>query len=159
MIDTAKVADRRTLRYRSIEELLADIDKIVAADGAGTLRRTGNWTAGQIFGHLATWICYGWEGYPMKPPWFISFILHRKKTKYLRDGLPSGVRIPRVEGGTTGTEVLSTHEGATRLRHAVARLQSGEPCKHDSAFGPMPHEERIQFNLRHAELHLSFLHP
>jgi hypothetical protein len=25
------------------------------------------------------------------------------------------------------------------------------------AFGPMNHEDRTQFNLRHAELHLSFL--
>ena len=49
-------------------------------------------------------------------------------------------------------------EGAARLRKAVARLQAGEPARYDSpAFGPMNHEERIQLNLRHAELHLSFL--
>jgi hypothetical protein len=160
MIDTGKVEDRRRLRYKSIDELLADIERIEFADRAGKLRRTGNWTAGQAFGHLATWICYGWEGYPIKPPWFIALLIRRKKAKYLGDGMPAGVRIPRVPGGTTGVEPLSTQEGASRLRQALERLKNGEPCPHDSpAFGPMPYDERVQLNLRHAELHLSFLHP
>ena len=45
MIDTSKVQDRRKLRFHSIDDLLADVDRIVAAEKAGTLRRTGNWTA------------------------------------------------------------------------------------------------------------------
>jgi len=57
-------------------------------------------------------------------------------------------------------ETLSTEDGSVRLRTALARLQSGEPCRHDSpAFGPMNHQDRILFNLRHAELHLGFLQP
>ena len=63
MIDTGKVQDRRKLRYQSIDELLADMDRIAAADKAGKLRCTGNWTAGQAMGHLAAWINYSYEGY------------------------------------------------------------------------------------------------
>jgi hypothetical protein len=119
----------------------------------------GTWTPGQILGHLAAWIEYGYEGYPMNPPpWFIRLFLRWQVKKYLQRGMPSGVRIPKVEAGTYGTEAMPTQEGAERLRSALVLLQRGEPTKyHSPAFGPMSHEDRIELNLRHAELHLSFL--
>lgn len=158
-VDTATI-ERRPLRFETIDDLLAEVGRIVAADRAGTLRRTGNWTAGQVFGHLAAWIDYAYEGYPMRVPWFIRFLIRRKLRKYLRDGMPAGVRIPNVAAGTFATDLLPTDEGAERLRRALARLGSREPAVHESpAFGPLSHEDRIALNLRHAELHLGFLHP
>ena len=150
---------RRSLQFATIDDLLAEIERILAADKDGRLRALGAWTPGQVLGHVAAWIDYGYEGYPMRPPpWFLRMFLRWQVKKYLRQGMPSGVRIPKVEGGTYGTAVLSTEAGADRLRRALARLQTGEPAKYDSpAFGPMSHADRIQFNLRHAELHLSFL--
>jgi len=159
MIDTARNPDRRRLRLAAPDELRTEIDRIVAADKAGRLRRGGNWTAGQAFGHVAAWINYAYEGYPIHPPFFIRWILQLRRAKYLRDGMPTGVRIPRVKDGTFGTELRSTDEGADRLRRALDRMER-EPAKFDSpAFGKMPDADRIQFNLRHAELHLGFLHP
>ena len=161
-VNTAHVADRRKLRFNTIDEMLADVDRIVAADKAGTLRRTGNWTAGQTFGHLATWVDYGWNGFPtaMKVPWIIRLLIRMKKKAYVRDGMPAGVRIPRVENGTYATEVLSTDEGAARIRTSMLRLKNGELAKFESpAFGPMSHQDRVSMMLRHAELHMSFLHP
>jgi hypothetical protein len=159
MIDTAKVHDRRRLHFESFDDLVAEVDRLVAADAAGTLRCAGNWTAGQTFGHLATWINFYFEGFPFSVPWFVKLFLRAKKQAYLRDGMPPGVRIPRTENGTYGTEPLTTAEGAGRLRAAVARLRF-EPARFDSpAWGPMSLEERIILNLRHAELHLGFLHP
>lgn len=160
MIDTGKVTDRRKLWYKSIDELLADVERIEAADKSGTLRRTGNWTAGQTFGHLASWLNYAYDGYPTRPPWFIRAILRLMKKKTLRDGMRAGVRIPGAPEGTFGTQAMSIDDGAKKLRDALVRLKSGEPAKFDSpAWGPMPLDERIAINLRHAELHLSFLHP
>jgi hypothetical protein len=160
-IDTGKVTERRKLRFQSLDELSAEIDRIVKADAAGRLRTTGNWTAGQVFGHLASWINYGWDGYPFPtPPWFVRFFLKFMRKKYLRDGMPAGVKIPNADHGTYGTEKLTTVEGAERLRMAVRRLKDGEePLHHSPAFGPMSRDERIALNLRHAELHLSFLDP
>ena len=154
------VPNRRQLRFDMIDGLLREIDQIVAAEKEGRLKAIGHWTAGQVLGHVAAWIEYGYAGYPMKPPpWFIRVILRFQVKKYLRKGMPSGVRIPYVAEGTYGIEKMSVEEGAKRLRQALARLQQGEPAKYDSpAFGPMSHEDRIQLNLRHAELHLSFLH-
>ena len=159
-MNTAKVTDRRTLRFESIDVLLADIDRIVEADKNGTLRRTGNWTAGQAFGHVAAWMDYAYEGYPAKAPWFVKLYMRSKKKSFLRDGLPAGVSIPGVPGGTYGTEEYSTEEGARRLREALERLAREEPRKHESpVFGPISHDEHATLNLRHAELHLGFLHP
>lgn len=158
-VNTAK-ADRRALHFANIDALLAEVNRIVSADRSGRLRCTGNWTAGQAFNHVATWIDYGYDGYPLgPPPFFIRWILRWKIKTYLRDGLPSGVRIPGVEGGTFAVEVVPTEKAADHLRRSLARLKSGEACPHDSpAFGPMSHADRIALNLRHAELHLGFLH-
>lgn len=158
-VDTSR-AEHRSLRFNSIEDVLAEIDRIVAADQSGRLRCAGNWTAGQTFGHLATWINYGWDGYPFKVPWFIRLILRSKVRRMLSDGMPRGVRIPKAEAGTYGVEPLSTEEGAERLRAALRRLRSGDPPRfHSPAFGEMSLEDRVRLNLRHAELHLGFLHP
>lgn len=158
MIDTGKVTERRSLHFQSIDDVLAEVDRIVNADKAGTIQCKGNWTAGQVLGHLASWINYSYEGYPMKTPWFIRVILRFMKKKYLRNGMPAGVKIPGTAEGTFGTELVTTEQGAQKLRQALQRLQRGEPSKFDSpAFGPMSLNERIALNLRHAELHLSFL--
>lgn len=160
MVNTGKVQDRRTLRFESIDAVLADVDKIVASEKAGRLRRVGNWTAGQTFNHVATWINFGYDGYPMRVPWFIRMIIKMKLKTFLSKGMDAGVKIPGSPGGTYATEPLSVDEGAKKLKQTLARLKNGEPAKFDSpAFGKMPEEMRVRLNLRHAELHLSFLHP
>jgi hypothetical protein len=155
----AVTPERRTLWFDSIDELLGELDRITTADANGQLQTSGSWKPGQILSHLAAWIDYGYEGFPMKaPPWFIRVILRMQLKKYLRRGMPSGVRIPKAPGGTYGADDLPTQEAADRLRTALQRLKTGESAKYDSpAFGAMSHEQRIQLNLRHAELHLSFL--
>ena len=160
-IDTGKVTDRRQLRFETLDQVREDAERIAAAERAGRLRRTGNWTAGQTLGHLAAWINYAYDGYPpdLRPPWFIKLILRFQKNKFLRGPMPAGVRIPRVDGGTKGTEPLSLDEGLSRLRKAVDRLKAAPPAASSPVFGPMTHEEWRSNHLRHAELHLSFLHP
>jgi hypothetical protein len=151
--------ERRPLHFETIEELLEDIDRVVEADKAGKIRTLGAWTPGQILGHVAAWIEYGYAGYPMKRvPWLVRFFLRRQLKKYMREGMPTGVRIPRVREGTYGMEDMPTEQAAERLRLALGRLQRREPAKFDSpAFGPLSDDDRIRLNLMHAELHLSFL--
>ena len=133
--------------------------RLVTLDAEGRLDCLGNWTAGQIFSHLAAWIEYGYDGYPInKPPLPIRWILRMMLPGMLRRGMKPGVRIPGVKDGTVGQEMMEAGKAAERLERAWSRLASGEPSRHDSpAFGAMSHERRIQLNLRHAELHLSNL--
>jgi hypothetical protein len=157
-INTSKV-QRRKLWFHSIEELLQELDRIEAAEKSGTLKALGNWTPGQILSHVSAWIEYGWDGYPIgAPPFFIKWLLKLMVRRQLRKGMPAGIKIPGIDGGTKGQELMPTDAAIARLRKALHRLQNGELAVHDSpAFGPMSHEDRILLNLRHAELHLSFL--
>ncbi len=149
----------RKLRFNSIADVYKDLDRIEQFHQNGRLRTTGNWSAGQIMAHLAAWIEYGYDGYPLKsPPWFIRWFLRLRLPKMLESGMPRGVKIPGIPGGTVGADDIPTDQGITRLRQAFQRLENGEQAKHDSpAFGSMSHEDRIRLNLRHAELHLGYL--
>lgn len=160
-VDT-KHAERRQLRFESIDDVRREIDRIVAAEQAGTLRITGNWSPGQAFGHLASWINYGWDGYPpeLQPNWIVRLLLRRLVKRIAHDGYPAGSRIPRIAEGTFATQVFTTEDGARRLRDALDRLERREPVQfHSPAFGQVSDDVRIAMQLRHAELHLSFFWP
>jgi hypothetical protein len=43
-VNTAKVAGPRLLRFESIDQALAEVERIVEAERAGRLKRLGNWT-------------------------------------------------------------------------------------------------------------------
>ncbi len=159
-VNTAKTK-RRTLRFDSLDEMLAEAERITKAERAGKLKRLGNWSPGQAFGHLATWMNFSYEGFPpgARPPALIKFMLRFMRKKFLYQGLPAGVRIPKVDGGTYGTGRITIDDGLDRLRRSVERLRT-EPAKFPSpAFGEMTQEERVALNLRHAELHMGFFEP
>ncbi|HRQ71779.1 MAG TPA: DUF1569 domain-containing protein [Phycisphaerales bacterium] len=160
-IDTRTVTDRRTLRFATTDDLRGEIDRLTNAERAGTLRASGNWSLGQAFGHLAAWIDYAYDGYPpqARPPWFVKVICRMMKKKFFAGGLPAGVRIPRVEGGTFGIDPLPLDEGRDRLLRALDRLDRTPPPLPSPVFGRLTHDEWRRLNLGHAELHLSFFHP
>lgn len=150
---------RRELRFESAAEVLAEAERIAAAERAGRLRRGGKWSPGQCFGHLAGWIDFCFDGYPLvAPPDMAEKALARKPTA-LREGLRGGVHIPGIEGGTAAIEDMSLEDGLARLRTAWGRLQGGTPRFPHPFFGAMTYEEWMMLHLRHAELHMSYLHP
>lgn len=155
-VDTRSIPNRRPLRFDSIDIALADANHLADLDRAGRLKPLGNWTLGQTLGHLATWAEYSYTGAPLTPPWFIKLLLRLRKKKFLYGAMPAGVKIPKVEGGTLGRDMLSTEEGLHRFDRAFTRLKTEPPTKPHLLFGPLKHEEWIAGNLRHAELHLSF---
>jgi hypothetical protein len=158
-VDTGKVAGRRELRFESIDQALADVDRLAEVERAGRLRRLGNWTLGQTLGHLAAWVEYGYTGCPLKVPFFIRWILRLRKRKFLYGPMRSGVKIPGVEGGTLATDPMPLDEAVERYRRVMERLKTEAPTAPSPIFGRLTHEEWIALNLRHAELHLSFLVP
>lgn len=161
VIDTAKVTGRRQIRFASIPDLAVEIDRIVAAEKAGRLGRVGNWTAGQIFGHLAKWIEMSYQGFPFRVPGLVRFFIGFSRNKILRDGFKPGTHLPKKTLDKVGAyQDMPVEEGALRLKRALARLKAGEIPPHESpAFGKLSLQEWVQLQLRHAELHLSFLHP
>jgi hypothetical protein len=151
--------EHRTLRFHCIDDCTSEVHQIMSAAESGNLRASGNWTAGQVLTHLASWIEYGYDGYPIgPPPFFVRWILRLSLPGTLKKGMRRGVRIPGLKDGTVGIEDRPIPEAGTRLLLALKRLQDREEAKFDSpAFGPMNHDDRIRLNLRHAELHLGYL--
>jgi hypothetical protein len=155
----ASSTDRRTLTFDTIDDVMEDINRIQAAQESGTLAVCGQWTAGEILTHLSAWIEYGYEGYPMEPaPWIVRQGMKLFLMRILKNGMEPGVKIPGVEGGTTGQIKVATETACQRYLVALNRLASSEPVKYPSpAFGDLSQEKRVKLNLRHAELHLSFI--
>lgn len=159
LVDTGKIAGRRLLRFESIDQVMADVDRLVEAERAGRLRRLGNWTLGQTLGHLAAWAEYGYTGSPLKVPFLIKWILRLRKRKFLYGPMRAGVKIPGVEGGTLATDPVPLEEALGRFRRVMERLKAEPPTAPSAIFGKLTHDEAIALNLRHAELHLGFFVP
>ncbi len=158
-VDTGKVVGRRKLKFDSIDQALAEVDRLVEAERAGRLGHVGNWTLGQTLGHLASWAEYAYAGIPMKTPLVIKWILRLGKQKFIHEPMRAGVKIPGVKGGTLATEPVPLDEANGRIHSALARLKSEAPTLVHPIFGTLTHDEWIAINLRHAELHLGFHVP
>jgi Protein of unknown function (DUF1569) len=158
-VETGKVTTRRKLKFDSIDQVLADVDRLIAVERDGRLRHVGNWTLGQTLGHLASWAEYSYSGIPLQTPFFIKWILRSRKQKFIHEPMRAGVKIPGVSGGTLATEPVPLDEAQGRIHRALARLKSEAPTIVHPIFGPLSHDEWIAINLRHAELHLGFHVP
>lgn len=157
-VDT-KSCPHRSVRFASVEALLGDADRLSQAEAAGTLKQCGNWTLGQALNHVASWMDFPFDGYPAtlgRPPWIIRLIVKPQKNKFIAKGLPRGVRIPGQKDGTVATEVVPTAQALEHLRRSATRLHDNAPSVPNPLFGPLSHDEWVQMNLRHAELHLGY---
>lgn len=158
-IDTARVSNRRTLRFQTADEAATEAQRLASAERGGNLTPLGNWTLGQALGHLATWAEFSFTGAPLKLPLPIRLMVRLQKNKFLTRPMPAGVKISRVPGGTLGIDRLPLDDGLAKYCAAMDRLKNEAPTKPNVIFGPLTHEQWIQLNLRHAELHLSFFRP
>jgi hypothetical protein len=147
------------LRFESIDQALAEVDRLVEAERAGRLKCVGNWTLGQALGHLAAWVEYSYTGAPLKVPFFIKWILRLQKRKFLYEPMRTGARIPGIPGGTLATEPMPLDEAEEKYRRALERLKSDAPTALNPIFGVLRHDEWTALHLRHAEGHLGFVVP
>jgi len=159
LIQTAKVTDRRLLRFHSLDEAIQEADRLAAAERQSRLTQLGNWTLGQALNHIAGWGEFSYAQCPLKTPWFIRLILWLQKRSFLYSPMRAGIRIPGVANGTLVTEPVSVDEGLSRFRTVFQRLKTQPPTHPSPALGPLTHDEAIAINLRHAELHLGFFVP
>src|SRR4051794_21938759 len=136
--DTGRVTARRDVHFTRIDEALADVDRLAAAERAGRLRRLGNWTLGQTLGHLATWADYSYDGVPLRVPFFVRLMMRPMKRRFLRGPMPAGRNIPKVPGGTLATDPISTHESLAPFPRAFTRPPDEPPTPPHPLFGPPP---------------------
>src|SRR5881394_241123 len=114
-INTSSIAERRILRFESIDDCLDEANRLAPSCRRGAGKQLGNWTLGQTFGHLAAWAEYSYSPCPIKAPWIVRFIMGFQKNKFLHNPMKPGIRIPRVDGGTLATGPMEMEEGLRRF--------------------------------------------
>jgi hypothetical protein len=137
----------------------ADVARLVDAKRAERLTALGNWSLGQALNHLGIATTLGFYEPPVRLPFYWRWILRIRKNTLLNKGLPAGVHMRGVEGGTIAIQQTGLEEGLAHFNAAWRKLKTETPTYPSHVFGPLTHEEWIIFSLRHAELHLSFFKP
>jgi hypothetical protein len=143
--------------------LKEDLAQLEAGYRAGTLRTTGNWSAGENLDHIAIMWEYSLDGAPpeAKVPFIIRLIAPLMKRRATSGKtLPAGFKIPQNASYMMPRSGCSFEDGLARLRKVLDRLDRGEQMTHASpAFGKLSHDEWMGLHLGHAQLHLGFVHP
>lgn len=154
-IDTTKVPNRRKLQYASLQEVLTDAERLTQ----GGFHAVGNWSAGQIFLHLAKAFNDSIDGSTVRLPWIYKVVGPLLKGRLLRGPMAAGVKLPASVAREIVPGPTSTEEGMTALRAAIGRLESESKRARSPFLGAMTREEWDRLHLNHAALHMSFLVP
>ena len=156
-INTKTVEDRREVEYASLEEFLAEAEQL--ADGEVLM--LGNWTYGQLLGHLARALNASIDGFPGSLNVFMRTMAKLFMRKMLLKGpLPSGFKLPSAaEAEMVPADDITTEEALDQLRAAVARQENETMRVPHLALGKLSVEQWNEAHLRHAEMHMSFVLP
>ncbi len=155
-VNTKQVIGRRTVHYGDYDDLLADAERLAAMK----TQTLGNWSFGQIMKHMADSICVMIDGnFTFTMPAPVQFVMRLLlKKKMLTQTLSPGFKLPKkaqnMVPGPTSTEV-----GLSELRAAVARAKAEPNRAPHPGFGVMGPGEWDEFQLRHCEMHMSFVVP
>jgi len=157
-VKTGQAAGRRDLRFESMEDVLADVGKILCAPHVATL---GNWSPGQAMQHVGRLIRFSLDGFPFQAPLWMRLIGPLLKPLAMRDKpMPAGFPLRGATRALEPDPSVPLEEGAEELRTHATRVINGERMEARSpVFGRMSHEDWVRLHLRHAALHLSFLLP
>jgi hypothetical protein len=151
-VNTSKVQGRRQVRYESYADLLADAEQLARTK----VKTLGNWSYGQILKHVAqsTDSSIDGSGFALPAPvrWLFSLLMKRK---FLTQPIPAGFKAPK----NFQPQEASVDEALCLLRTAIARQASENQRAMHPAFGKISKDEWTLFNLRHAEMHMSFVVP
>lgn len=164
MAVNTKKAPRRTLKFASLHDLEHELGALQAAQAAGTIRSTGNWTPAQNLQHCARVWKAGLDGFPadMKPPAWLKWgaQLLFKKRAVTGATAPAGIKLPPQARPFMPDDAVTFDEAMAQFQAEIGRTKSGERFTAISPiFGTMTHDQWQRLQLGHCQLHLGFIHP
>ena len=155
-VKTGKVTGRRKVHYDSYQDLLNDAERLAG----GEVRLLGNWSFGQILGHLARSMEFAIDGAPFKAPWAMRCIARLfMRQRLITRPMPAGFKLPGRAAEHLVPDPLSTEEGMASLRAAIQRMHDETERQPHALLGELSLDEWDSLQLRHAEMHLSFVVP
>lgn len=154
-INTKGVTGRREVHYDTFDDALADAERLAS----GEVQTQGNWSYGQILRHLAVAVDTMIDGAPFKLPLPIQFVMRLiMKKRMLTKPLSPGFKLPK-KAAMLVPEETSVEEGMELFRAAIQRVKTETERAPHPGFGVMGPGEWDQFQLRHFEMHMSFVRP
>jgi hypothetical protein len=155
MIKTVKVTDRRPLRFSTLPEVLADVERL---DAGGSLSATGNWTPAQIVQHVTKLIKCSFDGFPVPRAALPLRVVGRLlRNRALSKAMRPGFKLPGKFSFLAPDEQIAWDDAVRDLRETLARLDGERMTVASPVLGPLNHEQWEQLHCRHAEMHLSFV--
>ncbi len=155
-IDTGKVSGRRVLRLETMDDLLAEADRLAT----GKTRRLGNWSLGQSLEHLAASMNGSIDGLGFTAPWWLRMLGPLMKKGMINKPMRSGFQLPDAMAEKLVPDAdITVEKGLADFRSAVERLGNEPKRVPNAVLGRLTRQEWDRFHLRHAEMHLSFVSP
>ena len=146
--------NRRKLRFNNLDEVLAEARALADGD----IKANGNWTPGQVIGHVARAVHGSIDGIAFKAPLPARIIGRVIRNIPLNKGLPAGVKLPASAHAKAVPEPdLPVSDAVEQLAKAIGRTRHETMAGTHPVFGRLSHAQWTRFHCRHAELHLSFL--
>lgn len=151
---SAAAPARRQVSYESLDAVLADARRLVDANA----RTTGQWSLGQILQHLAMALNASVDGFGFTMPWPIRFVARNfVKKSVLANGMKPGIKLPARAAPALTPPDVDAPTAVENLARAIDHFQSATAYAPHPAFDQMTPDETKQLQLRHAELHMSFV--
>jgi hypothetical protein len=154
-IDTGKVENRRKLKFDSVADILADVERL----NQSKFTTLGNWSGGQILKHLAIVMNDSIDGSKMRLSFPVRILGRTLKGRVLKKGMTPGFQLNRAAAEILVPPETSWEEGVQVFRRTIHRLQTETRRMPHPFFGSMTSAEWESLHCRHSELHLGFLVP
>ncbi|WP_298867271.1 DUF1569 domain-containing protein [uncultured Gimesia sp.] len=151
---STKTANRRTLSYASLQEVVEDARRLTEAEAP----TTGGWTKGQIFEHLARTMDSSLDGFAFTFPWPIRIMgQYFFKPRIFKNGMSPGFKLKGASKQALAPDPLADREALEHLTKSIQRLEAEPQRAFSPVFGQMTCEEWDKLHRRHSELHMSFI--
>ena len=155
-VKTTAVKGRRTVHYDSFDDLLADAEHMASIP----TRTLGNWSVGQIYKHIGLALDAMIDGAPFGFPKPLQWLMRKLMlTKMTTQTLSPGFKLPKKAAALVPSSATPTEEGLSVLRKGVERVKSTSERAPHGGFGRISTEQWDAFQLRHCEMHMSFIVP
>ena len=162
IVDTKRVANRRQLHFRTLADILRDVEELAAvtSETGESICADGNWTPAQIVEHLTFFIDGAIDGFDFTAPLLFRVLARPFKRRILTKTMKPGIKLPASMSIVLPDPRTTWDDAVSALRSAVGRIDAGERMTQPSPLlGAMTHEDWVNLHCRHAEMHLSFMHP
>ncbi len=155
-VQTKNVQGRRKLSFRTLDEVVADAERLVAAP---QVRMLGNWPLDRLLNHLTLAINGSIDGITGKAPLPLRLLGPFIKRRVIKRGMSSGFNLPKDREAVAFPAAESNQAALDALRKAIKRTRSEKMTSNHPLFGRLTDDEWRKLHLRHCEMHLSFAVP